>query len=76
MKTSIDELRYNMKEVLKALDRNESVQIFYRGKLKGIIQSPGTKPTMRVEEHPFFNMTPDGKSVCEVVDDLRGTQYS
>lgn len=75
MKASIVELRYNMKEVLKALDRNESVQVMYRGKLKGVIRPAGEKPTMRVEDHPFFNMTPDGKPVDEVMDDLRGARY-
>lgn len=31
MKASIVDLRYHMKEILKALDRNEPVEILYRG---------------------------------------------
>ena len=36
MKASILDLRRRMKDVLLALDRNESVTIFYRGKEKAI----------------------------------------
>ena len=32
MKASIVDLRYQMKDVLKSLDRGESVTIFYHGK--------------------------------------------
>lgn len=37
MKASILDLRYKMKEILQALDRNESVTLTYRGIEKGII---------------------------------------
>ena len=43
MEASIVDLRYKMKEVLQSLDRNETVKIYYHGKLKGIIQPVKTK---------------------------------
>ena len=76
MKASIVELRYNMKEVLKALDRNETVQVLYRGVLKGVITPVAKGTEMRVEDHPFFGMSADDESVEEVMNELRGNRYS
>jgi hypothetical protein len=45
MKATIVDLRYRMKEVLKALDRKESVSVLYRGKVKGVITPVGTPLT-------------------------------
>ena len=75
MKASIVELRYNMKDVLKALNRNEPVQVMYRGTLKGTIEPVMKETVMRVEDHPFFGMSPEGESVDEVMDKLRGNRY-
>jgi hypothetical protein len=36
MKATITDLRYRMKDILKAIDRNETVTIFYRGKEKAL----------------------------------------
>lgn len=35
MKATVVDLRYKMNDVLKALDRNETVTILYHGKVKG-----------------------------------------
>ena len=40
MKASVVDLRYRMKDVLKALRRRESVEILYHGKTAGIILPP------------------------------------
>jgi hypothetical protein len=45
-----------MKEVMKALDRNEDVSILCRGKLKGVIKPAKGKSKRKVSEHPFFGM--------------------
>ena len=37
MKATVVDLRYKMNDVHKALDRNEKVTVFYRGKIKGIL---------------------------------------
>lgn len=75
MKASIVELRYNMKDVLKALNRNESVQVMYRGALKGTIEPVMTETVINVEEHPFFGMSSESASVDGVMDKLRGNRY-
>jgi hypothetical protein len=75
MQASVVELRYNMKNVLKALNRNETVQVMYRGVLKGVIKPVMNGATMQVEDHPFFGMSVDDKSVDEVMNELRGNRY-
>jgi hypothetical protein len=58
MKASILDLRRRMRDVLRALDRNERVTIFHRGKEKGVIhpsasrKAPGRSPS----EHRAFGM--------------------
>ena len=37
MKASVVDLRYKMNDILKALDRNETVSVLYHGKMKGVI---------------------------------------
>ena len=37
MQATIVDLRYQMNDVLKALDRNEDVEILYRGKKRGTL---------------------------------------
>ena len=76
MKASIVELRYHMKDILKALDRNEEVTIMYRGQEKGrIIPSP-VKQETKVKDHPFFGMKKDvNLSVEEEMQQLRGSRY-
>jgi hypothetical protein len=56
MKASIVDLRYNMRDILKALDRNERVIILYHGKIKGIINPCNETGSLRIREHPFFGM--------------------
>ena len=76
MKASVVDLRYKMNEVLKALDRRERVTITHHGKVKGIIEPVRTGMGMKVEEHPFFNMTADDiEPVAELMDNLRGSRY-
>ena len=80
MKASVVDLRYRMKEVLKALRRRESVEILYHGKTAGIIFPPaavGKKKGLR--GHPFFGMHRDlgsaAADVKKVMDGLRGGRY-
>ncbi|MCK5581464.1 MAG: type II toxin-antitoxin system Phd/YefM family antitoxin [Candidatus Omnitrophica bacterium] len=76
MITSIVNLRYKMKEVLKALDRREKVNILYHGKLKGIIVPAKKEAGGEVKKHPFFGMNrQDKKSVEQQIDELRGYRY-
>lgn len=60
-----------MKDVLKALDRNETVTILYRGKPKGIIMPCTERCETKVIDHPFFNMVPSAESADEQMKRLR-----
>lgn len=56
MKVSIVELRYHMNDVIKALNRNETIDIFYRNKKIGILQSIKKQSLKKVEDHLFYGM--------------------
>jgi hypothetical protein len=72
MKASVVDLRYKMKDVLRALDRNEKVTILYHGKAKGIITPANNEKYKKVKEHPFFGMSKnDKKSVSDEITGLR-----
>jgi len=75
MKATVVDLRYKMSDVLKALDRNEDVEILYHGKTKGTIVAKPQPHSQKVAEHPFFNMLHAGKSVEEEMEHLRGGRY-
>lgn len=78
MKATVVDLRYKMNDVLKALDRNEKVTVFYRGKIKGILIPSGKRTQMKITDHPFFGMSSQTskKSVLDKIDDLRGGRYN
>ncbi len=76
MDANIVDLRYKMKDVLKALEARETVDIYYHGKLKGtIIPAAPKKKKMKVEDHPFFGSDKSKKPVEEVIRDLRKFRY-
>jgi antitoxin (DNA-binding transcriptional repressor) of toxin-antitoxin stability system len=72
----IIDLRYKMKEVLKALDRRETVTILSHGKVKGTIYPVRTQNGKSVKDHPFFGMKrKESRSVQEELDTLREERY-
>ena len=76
MKASIVDLRYKTTEILKALDRNESVTVLYHGKVKGILSPARKKSLSKVKDHPFFAMNKDSEiSVLEELETLRKSRY-
>lgn len=76
MKASVLDLRYRMKEVLKALDKGEKVTVFYHGKLKGTIIPTGTDSNLRVKDHPFFGMSADeARTVSDQMDEIRKARF-
>jgi hypothetical protein len=77
MKATIVDLRYKMKDVLMALDRNEKVTVLYRGKVKGVLVPSGEKKKMKISDHPFFSMSSQvsNKSVLDEMADLREGRY-
>jgi len=64
-----------MNDILKALDRNEDVDILYRGKKKGVLVANVERTAMKVTDHPFFNMRGSERSVEEEMDELRGGRF-
>jgi len=89
VRASILDLRYKMKEVLEALDRNETVDILYHGKLKGVITPASDSSNdlansitstsanaMKVQDHPFFGSDQTNPlSVEEQMSKLRRGRY-
>lgn len=76
MKASILDLRRRMKDILRALDQNESVIILYRGKKKGVILPIGMEKNKQkpISAHPAFGLWKDRKDMEDVeaaVDELR-----
>jgi len=76
MQASIVDLRYKAAEILKALDRNESVTVLYHGKVKGVITPAGKRPKSKITDHPFFGMHKErDESVLEELDRLRKPRH-
>jgi antitoxin (DNA-binding transcriptional repressor) of toxin-antitoxin stability system len=76
MKATVVDLRYRMKEVLKALERREKVTLLYHGKVRGTIIPAAPEKAMRVEDHPLFNMAEmDKTSVDQQMETLRGLRF-
>lgn len=75
MQATVVDLRYHMNDVLKALDRNEDVNILYRGKTKGVLTAKAERTGKKVADHSFFNMRPAGQSVEKQMDHLRGGRH-
>jgi hypothetical protein len=68
MKASVLDFRRRMKDILQALDKNETVTILHRGKKKGIIfpaglDRQGARP---IAAHPVFGMWKDRKDLSDV----------
>jgi hypothetical protein len=77
MEASLVDLRYKMKDILDALDRQERVKITYHGKVKGMIVPTSRDQKGKITDHPFFGMKADEKkSVSEVMDELRGGRHN
>lgn len=76
MEASIVDLRYKMKDVLKALGRHERVKILYHGKVRGTIIPDSKEHRQKVSEHEFFGMTKNSSDqVTETMHQLRGGRY-
>lgn len=77
MKASVVDLRYRMKEVLRALRRRETVEILYHGKTAGIITPPNHSSKKKdIAKHPFFGLRRHDKdSVDSIMDKLRAPRY-
>ncbi|MFZ4778522.1 MAG: type II toxin-antitoxin system Phd/YefM family antitoxin [Terrimicrobiaceae bacterium] len=75
MEATVVDLRYHMNDVLKALERNESVHVRCRGKVKGIIRPVREASFAKVVSHPFFGIRASERSTDQIVDELRGGRH-
>lgn len=76
MRATVLDLRYRMNDVLKALRRNEEVQVYYHGHMEGVIVPVAPQKKMRVKDHPFFGMYKnETESVEETMKKLRKPRY-
>jgi antitoxin (DNA-binding transcriptional repressor) of toxin-antitoxin stability system len=77
MQATIVDLRYHMKDVLKALNRNEEVTVLYRDKKIATIKPLRQKKKMHLREHAFFGMLKEEEkiSVYAQMEKLRGSRY-
>nr|VFJ47082.1 MAG: Antitoxin component of toxin-antitoxin stability system, DNA-binding transcriptional repressor [Candidatus Kentron sp. FM] len=75
MQASILDLRYNMKNVLGAIDRNEAVVITHRGKPRAtLVPLHGERDRADPASHPFFGMNPPTEGDTTLAD-LRGGRF-
>jgi hypothetical protein len=69
MKASMLDLRRRTRDILRALDRSESVTLLYRGKRKGVIRPARDyrgKKSLSVRDHPAFGMWKDRTDLSDV----------
>ena len=77
MKATIVDLRYKMKEVLQAINRNESVDVLYHGNKKAVILPLNLKKQKKVKDHALFGCRKDDAfSVQEMMNRLRGGRFN
>lgn len=88
LKASIVDLRYQTKELLQAIDRNEMVEILYHGKSKAFLV-PATYPgvdqssksfiqsSVDLKQHPYFGSCSAASEteVLETMNQLRKGRY-
>ncbi len=74
MNATIVDLRYNMKHVLRAIDRGETVTVLYRGKerarLTPIAPSPDN-PAPKTRDQPLFGLWKDREDLTDPAAYLR-----
>ncbi len=78
MEASILDLRRRMAEVLRALDRNESVKILYRGRHRATLvpAGPPDGERRRVSSLPAFGMWKDYEALADVASHVRKLRRS
>ncbi|HXN45532.1 MAG TPA: hypothetical protein VN893_02765 [Bryobacteraceae bacterium] len=74
MNATIVDLRYNMKHVLRAIDRGETVTVLYRGKerakLTPIAQAP-LRGGPKTKDQPLFGLWKDREDIGDPASYLR-----
>ena len=77
MEASIIDLRYRMREVLRALERREKVKILYHGKVKGEIVPVGGETRKKSSDHPLFGMLKnETEDPADIVFNMRRDRHN
>ena len=82
MRASIVDLRYHMKDVLRAIDRGESVTVLYRGKERARLVPSGEKAGQTLvnpSDHPACGMWKDREDMADpaaYIRKLREPRYA
>ena len=72
MDASIVDLRYKMREVLKALKRRERIRILYHGKVKGEIVPVKGNRELKTKDHSLFGLCKgESGNPTELVAEMR-----
>ena len=75
MNATIVDLRYNMKHVLRAIDRGETVTVLYRGKerakLTPVAPASGSG-VPKTKDQPLFGLWKDREDTGDTASYLRG----
>lgn len=72
MDASIVDLRYHMADVLKAIKRRETVNVFERNKLIGHFIPVENTQKMKMKDHPFIGSAKDdSRDVHEMIREMR-----
>ncbi len=68
MNATISDLRRKTSEILKAVDRGETVHVLDRGKERAVVAPPAKqkRPKRSSGEHPFCGMWADRKDMEDV----------
>ncbi len=82
MKASFVDLRKKSAEIIRALERNEKITVYYRGRPKAVMLPIGRehrRPLSKAKDDPTFGMWADRedmKDVAGYVRKLRKGRYS
>ena len=74
MDATIVDLRYNMKKVLRAIDRGETVTVLYRGKERAKLTPITPAPSggaSKTKDQPLFGLWKDREDISDPASYLR-----
>jgi antitoxin (DNA-binding transcriptional repressor) of toxin-antitoxin stability system len=72
MKATFVDLRKKSAQIIRALNRNETITVYYRGRPKAVMTPIATaKPRMRAADHPACGMWADREDMKDVHKWLR-----
>ena len=76
MKATTLDLRYKMKDILRAIDRGETVTVLYRGKEKARLVPIENKADkeLKPSDHPAFGMWKDREDMKDPTAYIRKTR--